>query len=33
MSLQTLEPNPFPVESVVGLSGISWERFNKIQSE
>ncbi|MDM8560445.1 Uma2 family endonuclease [Candidatus Parabeggiatoa sp. HSG14] len=33
MSLQTLKQNSFPVENVVGLSGISWERFNKIQSD
>jgi len=33
MSLQTLKQNPLPVENVVGLSGISWERFNKIQSD
>jgi Uma2 family endonuclease len=33
MSLQTLEQNPLPIESIIGLSGISWERFNKIQSD
>lgn len=32
MSLQKLEQNPLSVESVIG-SGISWERFNKIQSD
>jgi Uma2 family endonuclease len=32
MSLQTLEANHLPIESVIGLSGISWERFNQIQA-
>lgn len=33
MSLQTYKQNPQPVESVIGLKGVSWERFNKIQSD